>query len=315
MVDPVFSIVIPNWNGASFLHRCVNATVLSAQAAEMPYEVIIVDDASSDNAIDGVAASFPKIRILRNERNIGFAASVNRGISQARSPLVVLFNNDLSPSPPMIRELIAPMLAEDDVFAVSGKTVDWYTGALNHVSMLARIEDGQLRLAYEDPGQRSETMFFQGGSCAVRRQPFLDFGGFAAVFHPGYWEDYDLSYLALKAGWRIIYNPLASAMHVGQGSMRRAYGEATLVRVKARNALLFQWLNFSDPALVRAICRRLPAQITSDFAHARHNEWRGAVDALRYLAQIIKLREDRRLKWKLSDADIFAKFAGRGTLC
>jgi len=314
-VNPEFSIIIPNWNGIAFLQRCVSATLLSAQATRLPHEIIVVDDASTDGSADIVANEFPSVKLIRNEQNIGFGASVNRGVRQASAPLVVLLNNDLSPRESMIRELVEPLREHPDVFAVSAKTLDWYTGEPNHVNMFAKIVDGLFRLAYEDSTDICETLFFQGGSCALRRDAFLEFGGFADVFHPGYWEDYDISYLAVKSGWKVLYNPHALALHVGQGSMKRAYGAERIARVKFRNGLLFQWLNFSDPIFVRCACRGLAPELTSAFRDGRNTECAGAIEALNKLPDVLALRKKREQLWQLSDEEIFQKFAHRGCLC
>ncbi|MGC8740441.1 MAG: glycosyltransferase family 2 protein [Candidatus Sumerlaeaceae bacterium] len=312
---PEFSIIIPNWNGAAFLQRCLSATVLSAQATGKPFEIIVVDDASTDGSADGIEDRWPNTRLLRNSRNLGFGASVNRGIEAARASIVVLFNNDLSPREQMVGELIAPLATKSDIFAVSGRTIDWYTGEPNHVNMLVKLFQGQMRLAYEDSRDVSETMFFQGGSCAVRRKEFLEFGGFAPIFHPGYWEDYDLAYLAWKAGWRNIYNPHAVGLHVGQGSMKRAYGAQRIKEIKMRNALLFQWLNFSDPQFIRAACSPIPTKLASYVREGRKSEWTGTWQAIARFPQLYKLREKRKKWWKRTDAEIFAKFENRGILC
>ncbi len=289
--------------------------MLSAQASGHPYEIILVDDASTDQALEEVATVSPYLRILHNETNLGFGASVNKGVEAAQAEIVVLLNNDLSPCETMIRELVNPLLNNETLFAVSGKTVDWYSGEPNHVNMMGRITEKGFCLAYEDSKDLTETLFFQGGSAAVRRSVFLDFGGFCPLFHPGYWEDYDLSYLAWKCGWRILYNPRAVGAHVGQGSMKKAYGEQRIALVRVRNSLIFQWLNFGDPEVVHLSCKELPRQFSAAFAQGQTALWRGIFMAFQSLREVLIVREARSKLWKVSDHDIFRKFEGRGHLC
>lgn len=310
-----FSVVIANWNGAAFLRRCLSATVVSALATGLPHEIIVIDDASSDGSAEIVVNEFPEIKLIRNEANLGFGASVNKAVSRAAAPIVVLLNNDLSPRERMLHELVRPLKDDASVFAVSGKTVDWYTGEPNHVNMFGKIINGEFRLAYENSGELAESMFFQGGSCALRKEVFLSFGGFSPVYHPGYWEDYDISYLALKSGWRVLYNPKALAAHVGQGSMKRAYGSHRIHVVKLRNRLLFQWINFSDPTLVKQSCRQLPRALARATAEAQHAEIQAFREALKKLPDVERIRQARGQWWQMKDEAIFAKFATRGSLC
>ena len=67
------SIVVTNWNGAAFIEPCVATLWASAETAGRPFELIVVDDVSSDGSPDLVAAKFPDVVLLRNERNLGFA--------------------------------------------------------------------------------------------------------------------------------------------------------------------------------------------------------------------------------------------------
>ena len=78
-----FSIIVPNWNGKPYLARCLSSLLLSAKRTGLSYELIVVDDASTDDSWRIAEERFPRVRLMRNEGNIGFAASVNRGVSVA----------------------------------------------------------------------------------------------------------------------------------------------------------------------------------------------------------------------------------------
>ncbi|GIX44562.1 MAG: hypothetical protein KatS3mg130_0970 [Candidatus Sumerlaea sp.] len=311
---PCFSVIIPNWNGGSFLGRSVAATVLSARLTKLDHEIIVMDDASSDGSADEIEQRWPEVSVERNVVNMGFGATVNRGAQIARGEFIVLLNNDLIPREGMLSELIEPLLNHPDLFGVSGKTVEWYTSAPNHVNMAGRLVQGRFVLCYEDSKAAGPTMFLQGGSCAMRRAEFLRLGGFHHLFAPGYWEDYDISYLALKAGWRLWYNPRALGSHLGQGSMVRAYGHRRLSHVRKRNYFLFQWLNFTDRAYIESTCRRLP----KDLSMACRQSWidfRAFCAATHRLTDIEKERARRAPLIQRSDSEIFQEFAHHGELC
>jgi len=312
IVNPKFSIIIPNWNGAAFLRRCIGATVFSAQNTGLPHEILLIDDASTDNSAEEIVRNWPQVKLVKNTQNLGFGKTINKGAHLATGDLLVFLNNDLVPSENMVEELLAPLLDNPQLFGVSGKTIEWYTGAPNHVNMMARIDNGVFRLTYEDSPSLTETMFLQGGSCAVRRDVFLDLGGFNQLFHPGYWEDYDISYFALKCGWQLAYNPRALGSHLGQGSMKRAYGASTVERFRARNRFLFEWLNFSDPTLVKTTTRHLPTLLAKAIISANKSVYEGFFEAIGKIERVKQVRLTRAKKWKLFDREVFEPFKARG---
>ncbi|MGI8905160.1 MAG: glycosyltransferase family 2 protein [Candidatus Sumerlaeaceae bacterium] len=311
-MQPLVSIVIPNWNGRDFIARCLAGTLQSAQESGCPYECIVVDDASNDGSPEIVERNFSRVRLIRQSVNRGFGATVNEGANAASGEILVCLNNDLVPKGPLIRELVLPLVENHALFGVSGKTVDWKDGTANHLNMAAQWYGGELHLTHENSKAPAPTMFLQGGCCAMRRAEFLSFGGFSALFAPGYWEDYDVSYLALKAGWQNLYNPHALAYHFGGGSMRRALGEDGLRIVQERNRHLFVLANMTDERWLGEYYRTLPRRVA--FAREPRLRVRAAAlaETLKRLRQIQDLRA-ARAKWqKRTDHEVFGQFALHG---
>jgi len=307
-MTPHVSIVIPNWNGRSFLARAIGATLQSAADCGLDCEIILVDDASTDGSDTIVAEQYPQVRLLRNTSNLGFGATSNRGAREARGEFLVLLNNDLIPRPEMIRELVRPLVETSDLFGVSGKTLTWDGQNANHVSMTAQWDGDRFALQHADPPTASRTLFLQGGSCAVRRAEFLRLGGFCELFTPGYWEDYDISYLAMKAGWRNLYNPAAVGHHLGQGSMVRAYGEEGVSLMKFRNELLFALLNITDRAMLREFTRRLPRRIAQQDAARLKLRLQALGQIIAALGKIVTERRRRTPFLKVGDQNLLAQF-------
>ena len=295
--------------------RCLSAAMVSARAAGRTWEIIVVDDASSDDSAAAAGRTFPSVRVLRNETNAGFGPTCNRGAREALGSVLVLLNNDLVARRARLSSNSPDPLAEDaTLFGVSGKTIDWSGGQANHLSMAARWDRGGLGLTYEDPAAPAPTMFLQGGCCAVRREEFLRLGGFCPLFEPGYWEDYDISYLALKAGWSNLYNPHAEAFHLGQASMRRAFGADYLDILKERNRLLFHWVNLTDPDLLERHLETLPSLAAKGFARGG-SEWIAAKALLRALPFAKAAAEERARRTTVlmrSDGEVLASFTNHG---
>lgn len=314
MINKV-SIIIPNWNGKAFLSRCVAAILQSAVEYGKPFECLLMDDASTDDSAFEVARQFPEVRLIRHDINRGFGHMVNDGARQATGDVLLLVNNDLIARGSFVRNLCHHFEDSNDLFGVSGKTVDWDNDEPNHVNMRGCLENGTLQLTWSDDASTTETMFLQGGSCAVRRDLFTDFGGFSPLFAPGYWEDYDMSYQALKAGYRNLYEPAATGSHLGQGSMIRAHGHDRIEFVRTRNRHLLLALNLTDPAAYNTFWREMPQYIRSG-TDARFKHRFGS---LRYLLthrnEILAERKRRSKYQTTTDAEIFARFEGLGLPC
>jgi GT2 family glycosyltransferase len=319
------SIVIANWNGEGLIRRCLSSVLVALRVANLPVpactgrqaglagELIVVDDASGDESCEIIRAEFPQVRLLENPRNVGFIPSVNRGVKAARGAIVILLNNDIVVESDFVRAIVAPLRDDRDgkVFAVSARTVSWTDNQPNHVLMKGRFRRGRVALEWSDPkpcGEPQATLFVQGGSCAVRRDIFLRLGGFQPVFHPGYWEDYDLSYLAARCGYASLYEPRSLAFHLGKVSMRRSLGDDALRALKQRNEFIFTWLNITDAAMLLEHFLLLPVQLFSEL-------WRGEgfgrtkafIQAAARLPAIMRVRAERRLFHRVPDRKILRR--------
>jgi GT2 family glycosyltransferase len=311
---PDLSVIIPNWNGEGYVARCIAATIQSAQASDRDYEILVVDDASSDASVSLISRDFPDVKLLVNPRNVGFGETVNRGVADARGEFLVLLNNDLVPREDMIREMLAPLRQDTGLFGVGAKTVEWSEQKPNHVNMAARWDRGTLHVVADNPPEARPAMFLQGGSSAFRRELFREFGSFSHLYSPGYWEDYDISYLALKAGWRNLYNPKAIGFHLGQGSMTRKYTPEWLWKLRMRNYLYFIWLNITDRELFDEHLRCLPELAYRGFRRKgdERDILRGLRLAIRDVGAVSRER-NRRMKFiKRTDREVLAEFAGHG---
>lgn len=311
--SPSVTALIPNWNGEDFIVRCVSSALHAArecrQANGTVIEILVVDDASTDRSVEILKRECPGARLIVRSENGGFATAVNQSAMEARGSLLVLLNSDMAVRPDFFIHLLAPM-GEPDVFAVTAKTVNWSSGEPNHVNMTARLMGGQVRLEFSDPPEQCETLFLQGGAAVVRRDVFNQVGGFAPLYHPGYWEDYDLSLRAVKAGWRIVYEPKAIAHHLGKASLTTRLGNVGVRRTVERNRLLFSWQCFDSGGTVWLHCLGLPLWVAKEI-------WRGDgasrlrafVSALRLLPQVVRHRRLSPPPQAVSDVDAIRRTA------
>lgn len=293
------SVVIANWEGEAWIERALSSVQLAARAAGLPTEILVVDDASADGSTETIRRRFPKVRLLRNRRNVGFARAVNRGVGAARGELVVLLNNDLVVREDFLRRLIAPFRSAGEgtapVFAVSARTLSWDGAEPNHLCMAGAFVEGRIQPAYAAPTHTADCLFAQGGAMACRRDVFLALGGFDPIFAPGYWEDYDLCWQAAHAGYRILYEPKAVAFHVGGGSMIKRYGPKEVYLLRLRNHLLFEWLNLRDPALLVRHAAWLPRHVFREWVRGEgFGLTKALARAVRCLPAVMRGRSRRR---------------------
>lgn len=309
------TIIIPNWNGKAFLNRCIAAVLHSAVEYGEPYECLLMDDASTDGSGDEALQQFPAIKLVKHYKNLGFGQMVNEAAAIAEGDILVLVNNDLIARENFIRNLCRHFDGQTDLFGVSGKTIDWDNNSPNHVNMRGQFEDGRLLLTWSDDSEITETMFLQGGSCAVRRKQFLQFGGFHHLYAPGYWEDYDISYQALKAGYRNLYDPAAVGSHLGQGSMIRAHGPERIEFVRERNRHLLLALNLTDDFYHKSFWQTLPKYVRGGEGLRFKLRLALFLYLVRNSGAIKDERNRRAARQKLFDEDVFAKFKRLGNRC
>ena len=252
---PEISIIVTNWNGKAFIEECISTLWASSEASGHTFELIVVDDVSSDGSLELIHGKFSQVRLVRNEKNLGFAGTSNRGALEARAPVILMMNNDMRVPQECVGRVVAPFFEPRDpasppLFAVSLKTVDWHDGSPNHLCIDAAWRRGGIGKVWSDPQERCRTIFPQGGSAAYDRELFLRMGGFDRIFFPTYWDDYDLSYRAWKAGWESWYEPRAVADHLGKATMKRQTTYNRREQIIERNRLWFNWLNLTDPLLI-----------------------------------------------------------------
>ncbi len=213
---PTFTAVILNWNGRAYLEACL--TALPAQ--EYPIErVVLVDNGSTDDSVPFVRERFPTVTVLANGGNVGFAAGNNVALRELTTDCALLLNPDVVLSPGCVAAL-ATTLAADPTIAIAGCKL-WYPDGqtLQHAGgYITRPQamPGHYGVGERDVGQcdaRRDVEYVIGAAAAVRRAALERIG----LFDEGYflyYEDGDLCARARAAGYRVVYEPRATAIHV-----------------------------------------------------------------------------------------------------
>lgn len=295
---PPVSIIIPNYNGARLMVQNLPVVRQALNAYAGGGELIVVDDCSRDGSVEVLERQFSDVTLIRHDRNRGFSEAVHSGVHAARHELLIFLNSDVQPEASFIAPL-ASALREDDVFAAA-PLINRETGACDPNSLNCySIRGGRLRRLrgpYADAslakGPRP-SLYASGGSVALRRSRFLELGGFLPIFHPFYWEDFDLGVRAWRRGWRIVSIPASRIVHQSHGgAIKENVAKRRIRRALQRNKLLVEWIHLAPSELplfiLRLIPRLLARAVSLDF---------GFVGAL--ADALAKLPEARSIRRKL----------------
>lgn len=214
------AVVVVNWNSGALLHRCV-ASILAQDPP--PADLLVVDNASTDGSAD----TLPKgARLLRRERNGGFAAAVNDGLRATSAPAVLLLNPDTQLLPGCLSAAAARLAEEHDLGSVALRVLqagDPQRLDASGIGLTSRF--GQLNL---DHGLREaelsraprEVLGPLGGAALWRRQALERAGLFCERYFL-YWEDVDIALRVNRAGYTCRTEPAARVLHVGSATVGR----------------------------------------------------------------------------------------------
>jgi len=223
----LISVIVVNWNRKELLRACLNS--LKRQEG-VPFEVIVVDNGSSDGSAEMAERDFGTY-VIHNTENKGFCAGNNQGIAAARGEFVALLNNDAEAEPGWLAALCRACVQAPDVGMVASKILVWEDPAIIDKAGHLIFPDGQNRgrgSGVRDCGQydRLEEVLWPDGCAALYRKVMLDqIGGFDEDFF-AYGDDAELGLRGRIAGWRCLYTPEAVVRHhrgstLGKESSRR----------------------------------------------------------------------------------------------
>jgi GT2 family glycosyltransferase len=217
------SIIVLNWNGKRYLKNCFDSI---KEQLYQNYEVIMVDNASTDGSIEYVKRNYPWIKIIRNEGNLGSAGGHNVGIRKAQGELIAMLDNDVVLDRKWLEELVKTINRSMRVGIVGGNVYGYdpphnpiffpnrFIPSIKRPWALLSIPLGK--------GINHEVNSDVIQSCAVlfRKEVFDEIGSLDEEFF--FWaEDEDFCLRARRASFKILYNPRAVVWHKTSGWIGR----------------------------------------------------------------------------------------------
>jgi len=209
------SVIIVNYNGAHHLKECLDSL---REQTFRDFDVILVDNASTDDSVAFTRNTCPEAVIIENRENVGYGGGNNAGIRQSRGRYVVLLNNDTKVDPQWLEKLIGPAEKDKRVGMCASKIMDYShpqiidnTGLLIYRDGVAR---GRGRLE-KDAGQYAleEEVFIPSGCAGLYRREMLEEIGLLDEDFFLYVDDVDIGFRARLAGWKCMYVPDAIVYH------------------------------------------------------------------------------------------------------
>lgn len=241
---PRVSVIIPNWNGAAHLRICLPAL---ARQTFRDFEIIVVDNGSTDDSREWLARALPDVRVVALDRNRGVAGGFNAGIEAARGAVLVLLNNDTEPEADWLQELVGALARNAGAGMAASKlrlfdrreclhsAGDFYgVNGIPGNRGVWEVDAGQ----YDNPGAAPPVFGVCGGAAAYRRELFAAVGGFDTDLG-SYCEDVDLNWRARLAGFDCVLAPRAIVYHrlsaTGGGALASYFVGRNVIAVLVKN--------------------------------------------------------------------------------
>lgn len=302
------SIIIPNYNGEKLLKKnlpgILNAAGFFKTKTENKVEIIVVDDASTDASIEEIKKINAELKIIKNEKNLGFASTVNKGVREAKGDIVVLLNTDVVPEKDFLISLLEHF-NDSKIFAVGcmDKSIEDSKEILRGRG-IGKWERGFLMHSRGDVN-KNNTLWVSGGSGAFRKELWEKLGGLNTIYNPFYWEDIDLSYRALKSGYKILFDSKSVVIHEHlAGAIKTKYKHKTVNRIAYRNQFIFVWLNVTDFGIFVSHIFWLPYHMLKAIERFDTSFFLGFFDALILFPKVIKSRLKTEKLFVKTDNDV-----------
>jgi len=259
--DPLISILLPVYNQAPYSLCCLQSIAMHPPLADV--EIIVIDDGSTDQTADMLAV-VQGVRVVRNDANLGFLRSANRGARIARGLYLHLLNNDTQVQAGWLDALLAVFQSEPDT-GIAGSKLIYPSGHLQEAGAALK-RDGRVELvglnenpALADYNCRRRVDHCSGASILIDKALFERLGGFDEVYAPAYYEDCDLSLRVQASGRHVIYEPSSVVVHHLSISTNAMPAEK-MTRIETNRAIfLDRWQDtLDDLDSVRLIAFYLP---------------------------------------------------------
>jgi len=305
---PLVSVVIVNFNSGDYLVNCV----ASVTAAEYPRkEVLVVDNASSDNSVATMLARFPQLHVVQREVNSGYAAAANLGIGFTKGEFIVTMNPDTLVDDRWLHELVEATYRhshgaffQPKILLMNNHRVLNTAGNMIHVAGFGIARGiGQLDTEEYKEGE----ICYASGACVLARRKALQEIGLMEELFLAYGEDKDWGWRASMMGWQSIYVPSSKILHDWNAALRP--GKFYLLEFERQLSI---WKNYAKRTLVLLLPVLLSVE-TSVLLYALtkgrfREKIKSYADLIRLRRLIIERRNTTQERRRFSDRFLISRF-------
>lgn len=304
------SVLILTWEGLPLVKECVAEVIAQISQWNVPHEVILIDNGSTDGTVAYVRDEWPDVKVVALDKNYGFGVANNKAVQQTQYDVLLFLNNDL-----VLEEgFIEPMLdavRRDNVFAVAPKILRWdkitIDDGLRYADFYSGLFDVKLDTDQTKIDLPHYVTFFCGACFVCKKDLFLAMGGFDALYTPYAWEDLDLGYRAWKRGLTVVYEPKAIAYHKREATTRSLFSQFFFITLMWRNKFIFMWKNLTDADIRREHFLLVPWKLLKFTCNGRWRYVIGFFRALRYVPTIIRRRRAEQKECVRTDREVLAE--------
>ena len=245
------AVIILNWNGVELLQKFLPSAARHTSGNEV--ELIVADNGSTDNSVKWIEDNYPNIRIIRFEKNHGFAEGYNLAIKQTNYPFTILLNSDVEVTQGWWQPILEFMEKNPDVGAVQPKIKSYrnkeyfeYAGAagglldsLGYPYCRGRLFDKIEKDEGQYDGVAVDICWASGAALGVRTEIYLSLGGLDPLFF-AHMEEIDLCCRMLVAGYRVCAISDSEVYHVGGASLKQGNPKKTYLNFRNNLLLLYK---------------------------------------------------------------------------
>ena len=245
------SVVIPNFNGINLLPEILPPLYLELKKTNLPFEVIVSDDCSTDSSVSFIKKNFPEIILLESEINQGFSKTINKGIFIAQYGYLFLLNSDVKLTENYFSNQFK-YFEKQDTFGVMGRIIGWDDDKIQDGGKFPSFHGVKIKTnvnyfpVLPNENDQLYSMYLSGANAFVDRNKIIALNGFDEVFSPYYVEDYELSLRAWRMGWKCYYDHISVCRHKTSTTIKTKSKKYFIKSIYYRNKIFLHFIHLSE---------------------------------------------------------------------